>query len=98
MCEGNEVFLGVRPEDIDVVAATGGSPPLGMISGRVGAALFLGERIEYRIDVDCQTEISVYGDRHTPFKDGAAVWLRLRPEGHSAWSRDPLAGESYNDR
>jgi ABC-type Fe3+/spermidine/putrescine transport system ATPase subunit len=97
MSEGNEVFLGVRPEDIDVVAATGGIPPLGTISGRVAAALFLGERIEYRIDVDCQTEISVYGDRHTPFKDGTTVWLRLRPEGHSAWSRSPLEDERYTD-
>jgi iron(III) transport system ATP-binding protein len=95
MGEGNEVFLGVRPEDIDVVAATGGSAPSGTISGRVGAALFLGERIEYRIDVDSQTEISVYGDRHTPFKDGSTVWLRLRPDGHSAWSRSPLKDETF---
>ena len=93
--EGNEVFLGVRPEDIEVLAAAGGSPPPGMISGRVGAALFLGERIEYRIDVDSQTEISVYGDRHTPFKDGTAVWLKPRPGGHSAWSRNPLEGEKH---
>jgi iron(III) transport system ATP-binding protein len=87
--QGNEVFLGVRPEDIDVLPATESSPPPGMIAGRVGAALFLGERIEYHIDVDGQSEINIYGDRHTQFADGAAVWLRLRPGGHSAWSLSP---------
>jgi iron(III) transport system ATP-binding protein len=85
--QGDEVFLGVRPEDIDVLPATGSSAPPGMIAGRVGAALFLGERIEYRIDVDCQSEIMIYGDRHNQFREGSTVWLRLRPEGHSAWSR-----------
>src|SRR4051812_34271495 len=97
MSEGNEVFLGVRPEDIDVLAATGSSPPPGAISGRVGAALFLGERIEYHIEVDRQKQISIYGDRHTSFKDGATVWLRLRPEGHSAWSLNPFGDTRCTD-
>ena len=93
MSEGNEVFLGVRPEDIDVMAATGSSPPPGTISGRVGTALFLGERIEYHIEVDRQKEIRIYGDRHTPLQDGTTVWLKLRPDGHSAWSVSPLEDE-----
>jgi ABC-type Fe3+/spermidine/putrescine transport system ATPase subunit len=95
MREGNEIFLGVRPEDIHVMAATGSNPPPGTIPGRVGAALFLGERIEYHIELEHQKEISIYGDRHTPFKDGSIVWLKLRPEGHSAWSLNPLEDESY---
>ena len=97
MSAGHEVFLGVRPEDIDVLAASGDSPPPGMVSGRVGAALFMGERIEYHIEVDRQKQISIYGDRHTPVKDGAPVWLKLRPVGHSAWSLNPLEGERYGD-
>ncbi|HZS64457.1 MAG TPA: ABC transporter ATP-binding protein [Xanthobacteraceae bacterium] len=84
--EGSEVFVAVRPEDIDVMASTGGRPPPGTIPGRVGAALFLGERIEYRIELDGQREMSIYGDRRSQFSDGADVWLRLKRDGHSAWS------------
>ena len=93
LSEGKEVLLGVRPEDIDVLAASSSRPPPGMVSGRVGAALFLGERIEYHIEVDRQKEIRIYGDRHTPLQDGTTVWLKLRPDGHSAWSVSPLEDE-----
>jgi ABC-type Fe3+/spermidine/putrescine transport system ATPase subunit len=88
--QGDAVFLGVRPEDIDVLAATGDNVPVGMISGRIGAALFLGERIEYHIDIDGQKEIDIYGNRHTLLKDGSRAWLKLRSEGHSVWPYNPL--------
>jgi ABC-type Fe3+/spermidine/putrescine transport system ATPase subunit len=84
--DGQEVFIGIRPEDVEVQAATDSTTPAGTVSGRVVAALFTGERMEYQVDVDGQGEIQVYGERHEPVEDGGRVWLKLRPEGHSAWA------------
>jgi hypothetical protein len=48
----------------------------------------VGERVEYQVEVDGQSAMVVYGDRHTPVEEGGRVWLKLRPDGHSAWSSD----------
>jgi len=83
---GESVYIGVRPEDVEIRAALGGEVPSGMIGGKVEAALFVGERIEYQVEVDGQGLIFIYGERHEPIEEGNKVWLKLRPEGHSAWS------------
>jgi hypothetical protein len=59
-----------------------------MTSGFAHAALFLGERIEYQVDVSGQRDIMIYGERHSPVPEGGPVWLRLRPEGHTVWRSD----------
>jgi hypothetical protein len=59
----------------------------------VRAALFVGERTEYQVEVDGQRIILIYGDRHNPFREGGKIWLKLRPEGHSAWLSDLSAPE-----
>ena len=59
-----------------------------MVAGTVEAALFVGERIEYQVNVNEQQTMIVFGERHVPIEDGDKVWLRLRPEGHSAWASD----------
>jgi hypothetical protein len=73
---------------VEIVPATGSEAPAGMIGGTVLAALFIGERIEYQIEVDGQRQIVIYGDRHDPLPEGAKIWLRLRADGHSAWPSD----------
>ena len=83
---GQEVFIGVRPEDVELFPATAADVPAGMIGGHVCAALFIGERIEYQVDIEDQGNIVVYGDRHVPIAENTKIWLRLRPDGHSAWS------------
>ena len=83
---GQEVFIGVRPEDVELFPATAADVPAGMIGGHVRAALFIGERIEYQVDIVDQGDIVVYGDRHEPIAENTKIWLRLRPDGHSAWS------------
>ena len=85
---GATVFIGVRPEDVEVFAANGSTPPAGMIGGAAQAALFIGERIEYQVEVDGQGPVVIYGERHGPIDEGSRVWLKLRPDGHSAWSSD----------
>jgi iron(III) transport system ATP-binding protein len=82
---GAAVYIGVRPEDVEIVAAKGATPP-GAIAGTTQAALFVGERIEYQIEIEGQGAMLLYGERHRPIDEGDKVWLKLRPDGHSAWS------------
>ena len=62
--------------------------PAGMIGGTVLTALFIGERTEYQVDVDGQRVIIIYGTRHDPLSENDKIWLKLRPDGHSAWPSD----------
>ena len=85
---GESVYIGVRPEDVEIQAAVASEPPAGMIGGITQAALFVGERIEYQVEVDGQGVIMIYGERHKPVDEGTRVWLKLRPDGHTAWASD----------
>jgi iron(III) transport system ATP-binding protein len=85
---GESVFVGVRPEDVGILSVSASEVPSGMISGTVRTALFVGERIEYQVEVEGQREVMIYGERHSPVQEGQKVWLKLRPEGHSAWSSE----------
>jgi iron(III) transport system ATP-binding protein len=88
MKSGESVYIGVRPEDVEIHPAFGAEAPSGMIGGTAEAALFVGERIEYQIEVDGQGIIVIYGERHKPVDEGSKVWLKLRPDGHTAWASD----------
>jgi iron(III) transport system ATP-binding protein len=81
-------YIGVRPEDVEIQPALGAEAPAGMIGGITHAALFVGERIEYQVEVDGQGAIMIYGERHKPVDEGSKVWLKLRPDGHTAWASD----------
>ena len=85
---GASVYIAVRPEDVEIVPAMKPIPASGMIGGTTQAALFIGERIEYQIEVDGQGVIVIFGDRHNPVDEGCKVWLKLRPDGHTAWASD----------
>jgi len=85
---GEAVFIGVRPEDVEIHPALGAEPPPGMIGGKTLAALFVGERIEYQVEVDGQSTMMIYGERHRPIAEGKRVSLQLRSDGHSAWTSD----------
>ncbi len=86
--KGELVYIAVRPEDVDILPALGSEAPSGMIGGTVQAVLFIGERIEYQVEVDGQATVVIYGERHNPVEEGSKVWLKLRPDGHSAWASD----------
>jgi iron(III) transport system ATP-binding protein len=85
---GTPVYIAIRPEDAEILPATGSTTPSGMIGAMAEAALFVGERIEYQVVVDGQGTVVIYGERHQPISEGSKVWLKLRPEGHTAWSSD----------
>jgi ABC-type Fe3+/spermidine/putrescine transport system ATPase subunit len=85
---GQSVYMAVRPEDAEILPAAGVDAPSGMIGGTVQAALFVGERIEYQVEVDGQGVVLICGERHDPVNEGDKIWLKLRPDGHTAWSSD----------
>jgi len=85
---GDPVFIAVRPEDVEIQPALSATMPSGISAGTVKTTLFVGERIEYQVEVDDQGVMMIYGERHQPIDEGKRVWLKLRPEGHSAWSTD----------
>jgi ABC-type Fe3+/spermidine/putrescine transport system ATPase subunit len=85
VANGDPVLIGVRPEDVQLTGVEGSKAAPGTVPGQVRAALFVGERIEYQIEVTDQGVVMIYGDRHTPIAEGAQVSLTLRPDGHSAW-------------
>ena len=87
---GESVYIAIRPEDVEILPALAAQAPSGMIAGTARATLFVGERIEYQVEVDGQRDVVIYGERHSPVEEGSKVWLKLRPDGHSAWSSDWL--------
>lgn len=84
------VQIAVRPEDVQILPAQGPKVPPGMIAGTVQAMLFLGNQVEYQIEVDKQGVIIICGERHTPIAEASGVWLKLRPDGHTAWRSIPI--------
>ena len=88
MTTGSQVYIGVRPEDIEVLPGGWQAPPAGTIGGQVKTSLFVGERIEYRIEVPEQGELGLFGHRLQPVEETEKVWLKLRPDGHTAWLAD----------
>ncbi|MFT5539998.1 MAG: iron(III) transport system ATP-binding protein [Alphaproteobacteria bacterium] len=93
IASGKQVFIGVRPEDVEISPAEGADVPPGMMLGTLETALFVGERIEYQVSVEGQGTIDIYGERHRPIEEGRKVWLKVRAEGHSAWETN----KSLND-
>jgi ABC-type Fe3+/spermidine/putrescine transport system ATPase subunit len=82
---GQNVRVAIRPEDLRVLPQAENEAPEGSLDGVAEAALFVGERIEYQVNVEGQDTILIYGNRHRPTGSGERVWLQPRPDGHSIW-------------
>ncbi|HTE85831.1 MAG TPA: ABC transporter ATP-binding protein [Dehalococcoidia bacterium] len=93
---GEDVSIGVRPEDVGILPATSARTPPGLLRGVARAALFAGERVEYQVEVEGQRTVVIYGDRHDAIDEGSLVWLRLRPDGHTAWSSGWSPGDALS--
>jgi ABC-type Fe3+/spermidine/putrescine transport system ATPase subunit len=85
---GQSAYIAVRPEDVEIRPAAGPQVPSGVIRGTVQTALFVGEKIEYHVEVEGQGLVLICGERHDPVNEGDNVWLKLRPDGHTAWTSD----------
>ncbi len=81
------VLISMRPDDIEVLpaAADASSVPEGMLGGTVQTVMFIGERNEYQVEVEGQKVMTIAGNRHYSIMEGDWVWIKLWPEGHTAW-------------
>jgi ABC-type Fe3+/spermidine/putrescine transport system ATPase subunit len=94
---GDAVRIAIRPEDLQIVPASGPKAPPGMLAGVTETAMFVGERYEYQVHVEDQEQIFIYGDRHHPTHDGDRIWLKPTPTGHSIWPLEPAPGAVLNE-
>ena len=94
---GAPVRVAIRPEDLTVLPAASSEAPPGALSGIADAAMFVGERYEYQVQVDGQGRIIIYGDRHHPTAEGAKVWLQPTPDGHSVWPTTSATTDDTGD-
>jgi ABC-type Fe3+/spermidine/putrescine transport system ATPase subunit len=85
---GEAVDIAIRPEDVQILRATGTEVPAGMIGGTAHTALFLGDQIEYHVEIEGQGTVMISGERHDPVEEGGRVWIKLRADGHSVWASD----------
>jgi ABC-type Fe3+/spermidine/putrescine transport system ATPase subunit len=82
---GQAVYIAVRPEDIELIEGEGGETPAGSIRGKVEARLFVGERTEYRVEVEGQGSLLVYGRRDQIVDTGQTVYLRPHSQNIGIW-------------
>ncbi len=82
---GTAVHMAMRPEDLEISAATDFQPPSGSVAGTVETLLFVGERTEYRVQVREQGTVLAYGSRRQTYPEGSQVWLQIHPESGSIW-------------
>ncbi len=82
---GQDVCLSIRPEDLHLIPFST-TPFMSLsLNGMIEAALFEGERTEYRIRVEGQAPICIYGGRRERFVEGDKVRLGIPTECLTAW-------------
>ncbi len=82
---GGAVFMAMRPDDMEILPAEKGEAPAGTVEGKVETLLFVGERTEYRVDVNDQGNILVYGDRHEVLHEGESIRLKIKADTVTVW-------------
>jgi ABC-type Fe3+/spermidine/putrescine transport system ATPase subunit len=82
---GQDICLSIRPEELHLIPFSA-TPFMSLsLSGTIETALFEGERTEYRIRVEGQAPICIYGGRRERFVDGDKVRLGIPMECLTAW-------------
>jgi ABC-type Fe3+/spermidine/putrescine transport system ATPase subunit len=81
--DGADVLVAARPEDVGLSPWCAG--PCSGIPGTIASVQFVGERTEYRVRLQRQGEILVYGRPREVFEEGQKVVLHLPGEALSVW-------------
>jgi len=89
---GERVDVGIRPEALAVLPVSSSSDPSGVVEATAYAALFVGDRVEYQVEIAGHEPVIIHGDPYTQIDEGATVWLKPRPTGHSVWRRGSASG------
>ncbi|HSD61008.1 MAG TPA: TOBE domain-containing protein, partial [Burkholderiales bacterium] len=77
-------LLAVRPEAIQLSATPSTEPGLNRLRGVVRARAFLGNLMDYRVEVAPDVILRVQGDPHAPFAVGGPVHVAFAPG--ATWS------------
>jgi ABC-type Fe3+/spermidine/putrescine transport system ATPase subunit len=77
-------LLAVRPEAIQLSGAPSSEAGVNGLRGVVRARAFLGNLMDYRVEVASDVVLRVQGDPHTPFAVGGPVHLAFAPA--ATWS------------
>jgi ABC-type Fe3+/spermidine/putrescine transport system ATPase subunit len=75
---GRRMLLFVRPNEVELVSPDAPDAP-GALGATVAAATYLGDRMDYRLQLDGGLPLRVQVDRGPRLAPGAAVRLRLPP-------------------
>lgn len=89
---GEKARLAVRPEHVTLESQKTSAKPAAAVSGVLEAAMFVGEHYEYKVALDEQEPILMYGDSRYPIDQGERVWVKLDTEGHTVWPIEPEEG------
>jgi ABC-type Fe3+/spermidine/putrescine transport system ATPase subunit len=82
---GTEVFVAIRPEDIQVRTGDGGSAGANELAGTVEALLFVGDHYECRVSLGNDASVLLHLPRSTVLREGEPVRVYVAPEGISVW-------------
>ncbi len=84
IAQGRELYLAVRPEDIELKSADGPRGAPGELVATVDTLLFVGDHYECRVKLGEET-LLVHAPRWMALREGEAVRLSVDPQGISAW-------------
>ena len=92
---GEPVVVAIRPEALQVLPASPAGGARGVIEATAHAALFVGDRIEYQVEIEGHEPVVIHGDPFSPIDEGATVWLKPRTTGHSVWPQAEAAADGH---
>ncbi len=85
MTPGQEVYVAMRPEDVEVVSESEAEEG-NTLRGTVVTQLFTGERVEVDVELGDDAQMLVYASRRLAVEEGQAIYLRVRQEAVTIWS------------
>jgi iron(III) transport system ATP-binding protein len=86
---GQRVQLFARPSEIALRPAADPGPEPG-VAGRIASSTYLGDRMDYRVDLGGGLALRVQCDAELRVPEGAPVWVH--PRRLRCWAADPAAG------
>jgi ABC-type Fe3+/spermidine/putrescine transport system ATPase subunit len=84
VAHGTALGLYVRPEDVQLTSAADGGTPPNHVPATVVSWSYLGDRIEYIIDLGRSTAVVTSSGRE-PFAAGSKIALVIDPSRVSVW-------------
>jgi ABC-type Fe3+/spermidine/putrescine transport system ATPase subunit len=90
---GQAVNIAMRPEDVRLIPNDGRQDSSTGVPGKIETIQFVGERVEYRVNVEGQPPLLAYGDWRQTFPEASEVWVQIEPDIVTVW---PAWAKSVN--